>query len=66
MVKSITVRINDITRDRIAKWGKYGQSLDTVLNHILDEMDKKAAKADEKAFDDLAGAALSASRKRGK
>lgn len=66
MVRSVTMRVNDSTRDRIAKYGKWGQSLDTVLNNILDELDKKLSKADEKAVDDLANAALSASRKRGK
>lgn len=68
MVKSITIRINDTTKDRIVKYGKWGQSLDTVLNNILDELeqDKKLSKAEEKAVDDLANAALSASRKRGK
>lgn len=66
MVKSITIRINDTTKDRIVKYGKWGQSLDTILNNILDELDKKVSKAEEKAVDDLANAALSASRKRGK
>jgi hypothetical protein len=66
VVKSITIRINDITKDRIVKYGKWGQSLDIILNNILDELEKKVSKADEKAVDDLANAALSASRKRGK
>jgi hypothetical protein len=66
MVSSITIRINDTTKDRIAKYGKWGQSLDTILNNILDELEKKGRKAEEKAVDDLANASLSASRKRGK
>jgi hypothetical protein len=66
VVKSITIRINDTTKDRIVKYGKWGQSLDTVLNNILNELEKKVSKAEEKAVDDLANAALSASRKRGK
>ena len=66
MVKSITIRINDTTKDRIVKYGKWGQSLDTVLNNILDELDKKDSKVEEKAVDDVPNAALSASKKRGK
>jgi len=65
-VKSITIRINDTTKDRIVKYGKWGQSLDTVLNNILDELDKKDSKVEEKAVDDVPNAALSASKKRGK
>ncbi|MDQ6667896.1 MAG: hypothetical protein M3Y53_06670 [Thermoproteota archaeon] len=65
-MRSITIRINDATKDRIVKYGKWGQSLDTILNNILDELDKKVSKAEEKAVDDFANAALSASRKRGK
>jgi hypothetical protein len=66
MVKSITIRINDITKDRIVKYGKWGQSIDFILNNILDEIDKKVSKAEEKAFNDLSSAALSASKKRGR
>jgi len=66
MVKSITIRINDITKDRIVKYGKWGQSIDVILNNILDELDKKVSKAEEKAFNDLSSAALSASKKRGR
>jgi len=66
VVKSITIRINDTTKDRIVKYGKWGQSLDTVLNNILDELDKKDSKVEEKAVDDVPNAALSASKKRGK
>jgi flagellar hook-basal body complex protein FliE len=66
ILASITVRINDNTKQRMAKYGKWGESFDEVLNHILDELDKKVSKAEEKALDDLANAALSASRKRGK
>jgi hypothetical protein len=65
MVKSITIRINDSTKDRIVKYGKWGQSIDFILNNILDELDKKVSKA-EKAFNDLSSAALSASKKRGR
>jgi hypothetical protein len=66
MVKSITIRINDNTKDRIVKYGKWGQSIDLILNNILDEIDKKVSKAEEKAFNDLSSAALSASKKRGR
>ena len=66
MVKSITIRINDSTKDRIVKYGKWGQSIDLILNNILDEIDKKVTKAEEKAFSDLSSAALSASKKRGR
>ena len=66
MVKSITIRINDSTKDRIVKYGKWGQSIDFILNNILDELDKKVSKAEEKAFNDLSSAALSASKKRGR
>jgi hypothetical protein len=52
MVKSITIRINDSTKDRIVKYGKWGQSIDAILNNILDELDKKVSKAEEKAFND--------------
>jgi hypothetical protein len=66
MMKSITIRINDSTKDRIVKYGKWGQSIDLILNNILDELDKKVSKAEEKAFNDLSSAALSASKKRGR
>ncbi len=66
MVKSITIRINDSTKDRIVKYGKWGQSIDLILNNILDEIDKKVSKAEEKAFNELSSAALSASKKRGR
>jgi hypothetical protein len=66
MGKSITIRINDSTKDRIVKYGKWGQSIDLILNNILDEIDKKVSKAEEKAFNDLSSAALSASKKRGR
>jgi hypothetical protein len=66
MVKSITIRVNDSTKDRIVKYGKWGQSIDVILNNILDELDKKVSKAEEKAFNDLSSAALSASKKRGR
>jgi hypothetical protein len=66
MVKSITIRINDSTKGRIVKYGKWGQSIDVILNNILDELDKKVSKAEEKALNDLSSAALSASKKRGR
>jgi hypothetical protein len=66
MVKSITIRINDTTRDRIAKYGKYGQSIDLIINNILDEVEKIVSKAEQKAFSDLSNAALNAARKRGR
>jgi len=65
-MKSITIRINDSTKDRIVKYGKWGQSIDLILNNILDEIDKKVSKAEEKAFNELSSAALSASKKRGR
>jgi hypothetical protein len=66
MVDSTMIRVKKSTKDRIAEYGKYGQSMDDIINFMADEIDKKVSKADEKAFSDLSNAALSASRKRGK
>jgi replication initiation and membrane attachment protein DnaB len=67
MADSTMIRVNKSTKERIIKYGnKYGQSIDDILNLILDELDKKVSKADDKAFNQLADAALSAARKKGK
>jgi hypothetical protein len=66
MTDSTMIRVKKNTKERIAKYGKYGQSMDDIINFMADELDKKISKAEEKAFNDLSSAALSASRKRGK
>lgn len=46
-MSSTNVRIDVKTRDRIARHGKYGDSMDTILNRILDFYEKHQDKKPE-------------------
>lgn len=37
-----TMRIEQKTKDRLAKHGKYGQTMDDILNEVLDKMEGTA------------------------
>lgn len=37
-MSATTIRISEKTRDRLAKYGKFGESYDTLINRVLDNI----------------------------
>jgi len=66
LITGQTMKTSEV--ETYSEWNKTDNNSNGVYENVshIDEIDKKVSKAQEKAFDDLAGAALSASRKRGK
>ena len=39
--RDTTIRVSEETRDRLSRMAVHGESLDTLINRILDELEKK-------------------------
>ena len=41
MTQDTSIRIKDKTKQRLAKHGKYGDSIDAIINRVLDAYENK-------------------------